>query len=601
MTRSSHHGETLPLSVDNTGFLLDRLGEDCHPLQFLRELTQNSIEAINRTGKPGEIVWDVDWVALDLDNKKKLCIIDNGDGMTGDEMVKYINKLSSSSSLQAMGANYGVGAKIAAATRNHAGLIYLSWKNGKGAMIHLWRDPETGQYGLRKFSRPDGSYEFVDIEDDVKPELIKDHGTKVVLYGMEDEANTLLPPESAASPSRWIAKFLNARYYKIADHITLRAREGHDLYQLQTDRGQLRTITGQGEFLQKNSVHSGNIKLTNAKAHWWILKDNQHELHSSSGHLEVSGHVAALYQNELYDMAVSRAGVAKLQQFGVILGHKRVIIYIEPSSDITVTPNTARTQLLTNSEGLPWTDWAEEFRDNMPAEITQLMEEVAAGATSIDHTKSIKERLKSILDLYKLSRYKPSPTGQFSIDPDGGEGGKPRITNTKTQSESTSEKKSNEGGSAGGIYSAFQRKNGIPGSEVRADVFPQVKWISLDEGTREKGDLEDRAARYILDQNLLLINADFRAFSDMVKRFVDEYSRFAAVASTVKDVVHSWFEQALTETVIGIQAIRNSKEWDLSHIQAATSEEALTAVVMARYHIFSNVKRELGAKFGKAS
>ena len=46
---SSRGDNTLPLSVGNTGFLLDRLGEDCHPLQFLRELTQNAVEAIART------------------------------------------------------------------------------------------------------------------------------------------------------------------------------------------------------------------------------------------------------------------------------------------------------------------------------------------------------------------------------------------------------------------------------------------------------------------------------------------------------------------------------------------------------------------------
>jgi hypothetical protein len=58
----SHRGERiLAMSVDNIGFLLDRLGQDCHPLQFLRELTQNGIEAIKRTGKPGQIIWDVDW------------------------------------------------------------------------------------------------------------------------------------------------------------------------------------------------------------------------------------------------------------------------------------------------------------------------------------------------------------------------------------------------------------------------------------------------------------------------------------------------------------------------------------------------------------
>src|SRR5262245_22197325 len=89
--------ETLPLTVENIGFMLDRLGRDCAPLQFLRELTQNSIEAILRTGEiDGEIRWDVDWNRFDLsgDGIYKLAIIDTGDGMTGPEMIRYINQLS---------------------------------------------------------------------------------------------------------------------------------------------------------------------------------------------------------------------------------------------------------------------------------------------------------------------------------------------------------------------------------------------------------------------------------------------------------------------------------------------------------------------------
>ena len=37
---------TLPMTVENMTFMLDRLGQDCAPLQFVRELTQNAIEAI---------------------------------------------------------------------------------------------------------------------------------------------------------------------------------------------------------------------------------------------------------------------------------------------------------------------------------------------------------------------------------------------------------------------------------------------------------------------------------------------------------------------------------------------------------------------------
>ena len=64
--------------------------------------------------------------------------------MTGEEMEEYINQLSSSMHGQSSTGNFGVGAKIAAATRNHAGLVYLEWKDGVGYMTHLWRDPTGG-------------------------------------------------------------------------------------------------------------------------------------------------------------------------------------------------------------------------------------------------------------------------------------------------------------------------------------------------------------------------------------------------------------------------------------------------------------------------
>jgi hypothetical protein len=112
-------------------------------------------------------------------------------------------------------------------------------------------------------------------------------------------------------------------------------------------------------------------------------------------------------------------------------------------------------------------------------------------------------------------------------------------------------------------------------------------------------DLEDRAARFLLDQNLLLINADFRVFKDMITRWHKEFGGGDTVKNTVQEVVRTWFEQALVETVMGVQALQASKEWAQQQIQAALSEEALTAAVMQRYHVNNSIKRELGAKLGK--
>ncbi len=84
-------------------------------VQFVRELTQNSLES-----GATQIVWDADWILNTLDGVYKLAIIDNGSGMVGTDMVRFINQLSSSIHAQSHEGNFGVGAKIAAATAQSA-------------------------------------------------------------------------------------------------------------------------------------------------------------------------------------------------------------------------------------------------------------------------------------------------------------------------------------------------------------------------------------------------------------------------------------------------------------------------------------------------
>src|ERR1043165_3429157 len=100
------------MQVANMTFLVNKLGEDCAPLQYVRELTQNGIDAMAHSGQPGVIVWDVDWAYHQMaKGTMKLACIDTGAGMTGPEMVKYINELSSSIHQQSRSGNFGVGAK----------------------------------------------------------------------------------------------------------------------------------------------------------------------------------------------------------------------------------------------------------------------------------------------------------------------------------------------------------------------------------------------------------------------------------------------------------------------------------------------------------
>lgn len=66
----------------------------------------------------------------------------------------------------------------------------------------------------------------------------------------------------------------------------------------------------------------------------------------------------------------------------------------------------------------------------------------------------------------------------------------------------------------------------------------------------------------------------------------------------VEQAIRESFEQALIETVIGVQALQGSPEWTPDDMAKALSDEALTSAVMQRYHVDNAVRRTLGSKLG---
>jgi hypothetical protein len=580
-------------------FLVDNLYKDCSPLQFLRELTRNSIQSIQRLKNPaGEIRWDLDWNRFTLTNGTiaKLCIIDTGCGMTGEQMVEYINKLSSSIQRQSKTGNFGVGAKISAAPANPHGIIYLSWTNGKGAMIHLFRDSANEKYGLRRL--PNNEY-WAPISDDLKPEPIKDHGTMVILLGEDEAQNTIAAPPKAKMPRKWVLRYLNERFFRFPKGIVTKAREGWDL-----PRGDqhnfLRTVTGMEQWLAASSQASGSVRLEKSKAtaHWWIMRS---DVDLNSGHHPPGGHVATLYQDELYQMALGPAGYARLQSFGVIFGCDRVVIYVEPMNGETleVTSNTARTDLLINSEPLNWAEYAAEFRENMPDKLEAFQDEIGQQAQHSDHRAAIRERLKSIKELFKFGRYRPAKAGKFSIAESTENSGGGSAEDEAKREGSSSRGSGGTGGRRGDIYALFTEESGQPADLINNPIEPQVSWITAEDGSRALGDLEDRAARYLAESNQLLINADFRAFTDMVARWTSKYEATGSQATVIRDAVREWFEQQLIETILSAWALRHTGRWSMAELPQLWNDAALTAAVLPRYHIDVNIKRTLGQRLGK--
>ena len=223
------------LAVANPTFLLERLGSECTDLQFLRELTVNGLDAIVALPVPanGRVVWDLDWERSEASDGRvrKLSVTDTGTGMTAAQLRRYINQLAASGREQSGTGNFGVGAKVAAGSRNPHGLEYRSWHQGHGALVRFIRHPD-GRWGLQPQPSPDGHDDFWrELEEHDKPWLLRGgaHGTQVVLLGQNERHDTTQAPASASEARQhWIARYLNGRFRQFPAQVEVLVREHHD-------------------------------------------------------------------------------------------------------------------------------------------------------------------------------------------------------------------------------------------------------------------------------------------------------------------------------------------------------------------------------------
>ena len=596
---------TLRMKIDNIGFLVGLLGKDCAPLQYIRELTQNSIEAIVRAGRAeGNIVWEVDtsWSG----GVPKLSITDNGDGMTGDEMQRYINTLScSGTGRQALDGNYGIGAKIAAATKNPHGLFYRSWKNNDSAAIQMIRD-RTGQYGLQAFNSQEGTSYVADISDEDSPEIIEaggGTGTKITLFGTGSNDDTTAPPsDSPSKGAQWIRRYLNTRYYSFPANIRIQCREYS-----KTGKGGLRPVTGQGPMLDAVAIVKGEVALKDAIVHWWALPDGRADLNPpvqfagspkavssmetfGPGYLN-RGHVAILYRNELYDLRESTvAYYPKLHQCGIFYGLNRVVLYFEPTSkDITV--NTPRTKLILRGEDPPWNEWAAEFRDKIPQELQDFVDSLAT-KESCDNT-TVKARIQEVLSLFSVSKYRLDSKGTVEVE-EADEISPPEFDSSAEGSDGVEPKKPRK-------PKARSTRNLKPkGSKAKpfnlSDI-PSVIWKYSNNGTRAPGEMEDKAAQFEPFTNTLFVNGDFRGFTCWIRYFTDQYPDQASARNIITEELTQWWSQTLIEAVVTYQDYSSSPHW-VGPLPQLT-EEALTLAVLPRYHLHNALKRAIRSRLGQ--
>jgi hypothetical protein len=599
-----------PMKVDNTAFLIDKLAADCAPLQFVRELTENAIQAIQARRErgwagEGQVIWDVDWHLVEKEGVYKLEISDNGTGMSGPEIQKYINHLASSGRQQDIQKNFGLGAKITACVHNPDGLIYKSWVEGDGVLAILCREEQAG-YGLRQLDAPDGGIaHFIPVEDAAKSGHIDSCGTSVTLMGRSRNEDTFMPPDAK---NKWLIKYLNDRYFEFPAGVTIQVRnfQKTDRAGWPKSRGQkmgeesgsqMRTISGMRYFLDGNTEKKGVKDLTGAKLHWWVFPKAGV---SQADIWESRAHCAALYQRELYDFTRGRAGTARIKEFGIPIGTQRVVLYVEPDPNSPdIFADTGRSNLKKAGESLPWAEWAAEFRADLPAELKAMMDDEIAASKSEDNSENNRARLKEIEELLKYGNYRKSPAGKHPISPGavGGESGDKQLG-----------KQGGTGGGGGGgrggnPYGDLTKKDPKDqGEAVRNDPYPRVLWVGGEDSEFEET-LLDRAASYDQNNNYLRMNRDFRGYRDLVQFFAKEFNVFdnEQAQQVVARVVREMLELQAVEVIFSIRSLKGDEHWAGDPVAQALNPEALTAALSPRYMMTSAIRRNLAHALGGRS
>jgi hypothetical protein len=601
---------TKKMGVPESGItvLMNLLGQDVGPNQFLRELSKNSLEAMDLSRHPKftgkkKIVWTWDEHWLNKFGVLKACLVDTGVGMTPEQLEQHINNLSSSGgALHGLQGNYGLGAKIAALTVNHHGVIYQSWKNGFGYMIHLWKDPVTGHFGLREFDRPNTRNKYVyQLPESVKPKEIDQNGTKVILLGMREDENTFEPPGKELV---WIPRYLNSKFFRLPTDVDIKfeATVPHRDNSYKNNR----TINGMEAYLSSHSKSSGVVNFDEVDIYWWILSG----VGDSRSHND-RGHVAAIYQDELYDIRAGKSLYSALAQFGIAFGANKVVIYAEPKG--IVSANASRSNLFLGydpslgeegkGEPLPWEEWGRMFYKNMPQELLDLQEEERGDNQGASNIRELLSKVKEFFNISRKSfRIKASgkvkgesASGEVSnTDPltDGedvtiGDGGSTARTVGSGRGRSKTKKTSSEDNP----YCKFTPSDSGDAHE-ESDIdgpFPDYQWID----NPEEHGLVGYAATYSAVSNLIKINRHFGGFVDLRDKLISRSSIHSPVVSEeIKDSIEKWFGLSLVEAVVGINSIKDIANWDQSQVEKALSNEALTTMCMQRYYTVQSIKRE---------
>lgn len=424
---------------------LKRFSRAMHPMQFVREIYQNAVEAgASRLRTYLEPQYFTQGV-------KKLAFADDGPGMTAHEMADYLGQYNSSSKRTGgVHDNFGIGVKATTLINNPYGVVFLSWskESPEGNMMWFTYDEENSEVSVKP---AEVTYVDEDGEEDIecidiavpgwstsvnvidlsllaeafpdgwegikwweckKAAKIKTTGTIVMMLGESAEADSL----PAFWSPRTLSYYMSWRYEKL-DTFCSDFIPG----QISPNTSASKRATGLLEAVGRYISHQDQLRAPNdIQIDVYYLEvpkqssNNFKTLHYCSAKTH-RGFSAISYKGELYH---SKGDKINARSWGITADDviQKVIIIVRPpilgvqadGSTRGVYPNDLRDRLL-------WQDSSSEsedkdfdldevkrwFVENQPKRLIDMIEKANAEDSSISRSQRARKELQRYADVFK--------------------------------------------------------------------------------------------------------------------------------------------------------------------------------------------------------
>ena len=538
----------IQLRFDGNAKFLEQTAANAPKSMLLRETLQNSFEANATHVFVDQMDLDSDFVPCGhafspgVCSGRKMSILDNGQGMTGEQLQENMSNLFSSGRGKKFiadgGNNFGIGLRAMGAFHNPYALIVESWVGGYGHRVIVRKNARTGQYELMPNGPTDSSVleEGIAIPKELSKLAKKQgrsddliSGTRVIFMGKSATEDTLFEVQ--------VAKNIQKRFFRFL-------RSDLQVLVKRTDDQGRRSILSAIKLLQNGVDYGSKIyecDFGKVVVHYAMRKKNEGDLETYS---RLHAGVRTVWNNEIY---ASTTALEMYRALGIVLEPKAWAIYFElPADAFTSKMDRASIVHVIDQQPFdPYEQLCEKIRNDLPAAIKAHQEKLAAAE---DVMPKLDDWIKA--EFAKLIGLNPTMTthiaGAEEIDlADTGD-----MSCSKSDEESTGSGKGlihTGGGGSGASNTDHKNTQCSVGKKKKAmsvaDALPEVVWASFLE-TKQESDEASPAASYNHEhgpRGKLTINTDYQLYKTLLRKLSDDYRLYSVPESVLADTLKRYW------------------------------------------------------------